>query len=362
MSHTRRQCEHFVTSSAARCSRRAAWGSQYCWHHRETNWMLGIASTFALGAISIVIALYQMLPPVLDAECVPPDDGNPSQLICRVTNSGWRESRDSVVSFTNLLPLGTKTWGATPEMNVRMEEAEAPPDPTFCATLPVNGEATAVSPANSKPCEPGASAAARLKVAFVVKIPRIPPRDAVTFHVATTDPDNVRAAQQVLRIRREIVRLIHEFGENLEHAYPDVAKGWKESAVLAARVKEESFFTPGVLMYESGRNAVRFFTEEEELAKALHQDIYSRYARMFPEVPRGWPVFLAPVIRIRTREGEGTYASFPPYIGTLIEIPVWLPRPEDRRTFSMFLKAPVPDTYDPVFPASAAPICENSPP
>ena len=200
------------------------------------------------------IFLWQERAPQLSANCNPPEDGSPSQLVCTVKNAGWRESRDVVVSFTNMLPLQTIVW-APPEAGVQMQEADVPPVPVLKTTFqPLRlGESSEVVTSPSNTVE---SAAAKFMVAFVVKIPRVAARDNITFHVATVNPDNERAAKQTMRIREQITSVISDFKDGVTKAHPEAAEGWNLNAVLSGRVKDESFFTPGKLSYEGGRVAV----------------------------------------------------------------------------------------------------------
>jgi hypothetical protein len=140
-----RRCHAFVADTGEQCRRPAARFSPYCWHHRETGWLVGFVGTTltALALVAtILIFLYQERSPSLTATCLPPADGNPSELICTVENSGRRESRDAVVSFTNLLPLGTRVWGVDPVAAVVMEEAPMPPDPILITNVPATGQGT----------------------------------------------------------------------------------------------------------------------------------------------------------------------------------------------------------------------------
>jgi hypothetical protein len=340
-----KECRSIVEATGERCRRPAATFSPYCWHHRETTWLVGFVGTSltALGFIAMFfIFLWQERAPHLSARCEPPPDGSPSELICTVKNSGWRESRDPVVSFTNMLPLQTRVWAA-PETGVQMQEADVPPVPVLKTTLPAlrAGESSQVVTSPSNTVE---SAAAKFMVAFVVKIPRVAARDSITFQVATVNPDNERAAKQTMRIREQIKAVISKFSERLSTAHPEAVKGWNLTAVLSGRVKEEGFFTPGRLSYEGGRVPVGYLTEDEELAKAVQQDLYRRYKSEFLDVFQGRPEFRAPVIRIRTPDGEATYAIMPPYIDTYVLLAFPMPAPGEHGSIS--LQPPVPDSYE----------------
>jgi hypothetical protein len=85
-------------------------------------------------------------------------------------------------------------------------------------------------------------------------------------------------------------------------------------------------------------------TEDEELAKGVQQDLYARYKSECLEVFRGRPEFLAPVIRIRSPDGEATHAMMPLYISTYVLIALQLPAPGEHG--HIFLQPPVPRSYD----------------
>lgn len=337
------QCRSIVERTGERCSKNAARWSQYCWHHRETGWLLGFVLGLAAIAIGIAIAAYQERSPFVTAECQPSQDGDPSQLVCMLHNSGRKEARDVVVSFTNLLPLGTKAWATDPDVAIHYEEAEIPPDPILTTTIAPDGKQNDPAPSDPPPCSMGDSAAARLQVAFQVTISRIPPDESVTFHVATGNPDNLRAAKQTLRIREIIAQTVRDFADRVRQTHPEATRDWKVDTVLAARVKEENFFMPGTFTYEGGRFPVTFFTEEEELAKAINQDLYARYKQEFLSIFNDQSEFLTPVIRIRTSRGDGTYAPFPPYVNTYIQLMFPMPAPGTHGT--LCFEPPVPASY-----------------
>jgi hypothetical protein len=269
--------------------------------------------------VTILIAIYQTKSPRLNVACLHAQDGNPAALACEVRNDGRGEARNVLISFNNMLPVATKVF-AGPEVGAQIVEAEAPPDP-------------ALGPA-----------AAALRMAFAVQIPRVSAKSTVRFEVRTTDADNQRAAGQVLRIRHEIAGILAEFGTRLKAKYPQLASMWNSDVILAARIKEESFFSPASISYERGIERIPFFTAEEELARANSQDLYARYKAEFIDVFQGKPRFIAPVVRVKTGEGDRTYAIFPPYVPSGLEMKV--PVSQLKAEGKMFVYPPVPQTYD----------------
>src|SRR5262249_368179 len=66
--------------------------------------------------------------PDISVRCNPDQQGDPSKILCSVTNKGSGEARDLLISFAELLPSDTVVQGP-PELGIRLEEAGSPPDP-----------------------------------------------------------------------------------------------------------------------------------------------------------------------------------------------------------------------------------------
>lgn len=269
--------------------------------------------------VTIIIALYQQRSPETSVECHPLPDGDRCALECVVENSGSKAAEDVYVGFTKVLPLGTKVL-TSHEIEIQIIEAETPPDPNLTPT------------------------AAMLLRALAVHIPRVPPKTSVPFQVRTIDPDNQRAAEQLAKIHDEIEKILQAFGERLAAIHPEDAKDWDLGALISARVKQENLFAPGKFSYEKGRFPIVFLTDQEMRAVALNQDLYARYKAEFIDIYQNRPEFKAPVVRIKTGEGERTYAMFPPYLKTYIEAEVPVDQLKEKGT--VFVHPPVPKSYD----------------
>lgn len=109
-------------------------------------------------------------------------------------------------------------------------------------------------------------------------------------------------------------------------------------------MKEENLFTPAQLSYEKGRVTISSLTEEELLANAINQDLYAKYKKDFIDIYQGRPEFKAPVIRIKTTLGESTYAVFPPYVKTYVEMSVPIDEVKNAGG-TLALTVPVPKSY-----------------
>ena len=305
-----------ITRDGNRCKNRKIPFSRYCFVHQDVSWVFTL---FVTVIIALSVGWWQIREPFILVECDVLPDGNPSILECTVTNTGRGEAKDVLLAFTSFLPLDTGIE-ASPELGISILETEAPPHPEFFPNL------------------------MSIQRAFVVSVPRVPARGKIQFRVRTTNPDNVKASQQIMRLRNKIAKVIHEFGGRVTESYPEVSSGWVFNDVFGARVKKENLFNPGKYSYENGSFAIRYLTEAEETADALQQDLYSRFKPEFIEVFAGGPRYKAPVIRIYTNNGEDTYAIFPPYIKTGIMTSFSVKELMEKGEVS--IRAPVPENYE----------------
>ena len=297
------------------CRNRHAPFSLYCWRHQDPTLIL---STLVSLLITVLVVIYQERSPSLEASFNLVDGGDPSALICIITNHGRAEAKDVFLSFNNMLPLETKVLGS-PELGLSVLESDAPPDPQQ-------------NPVQSK-----------LQKAFAVRIPRIASKDTITFQVVTLNEDNKRAGKQMVRIRQEGDRALISFIDQLSQKHPSETKEWRKELVMNAQVKNDGFFTPAVLSYENGRQDVSLLTEAEQLANALNQDLYAKYKKEFIDAFQGRPEFKAPVVRIKTSQGHSTYALFPPYVRTFVEMVV--PVKQLGKDTPLNIPIPVPSSY-----------------
>ncbi len=269
--------------------------------------------------IGILIALYQNKTPDIKVYCNPNDDGNPAIILCKVENNGRREAKDVIIGFNKMFPYGTKVF-STPEVGASMTEVDELPDPV-------------VNPSSSE-----------LMRAFVINIPRIAPKDIVRFEIRTLDLDNQRAAAQVRKIHSEIEKILIDFGNKLHINYPEYRKTWDTATILKARIKEENFFIPDKFSYENGREEIVYYSDEEKLAKAHCKDLYARHKKEFIDVFNNRKEFVVPVVNIKTSEGQRTYASFPPYVKTVLNFAVPKKTISDGKPH--FSYPPIPKSYD----------------
>jgi hypothetical protein len=257
-------------------------------------WWVSPAIAVASLIVAIVSLLTRNLSPRLTTRFSCPGD-DPAALDCEISNEGRGMAKDVFLTFGEMLPMGTVLF-ADPELRAEMVESDTPPDPV---AMPL---------------------AASLQRAFSIKIPRIAPKDTVQFQVRTTDPDNIRAAVQIRRIRDEIQQIIHQFGMRLRAEYPNLHLPWDEAAILSSRIKDECFFSPLRLSDDHGRYPVTAHTEQEILAKAQCQDVYARFKAQFIDIFQGRPQFIAPVVRIKTRDGDRTRGVLFPYVNSSLHI------------------------------------------
>jgi len=276
-----------------------------------------------LGVLGILITIgiffYQERSPVIDVSAHPVFDGVPNIIECKVTNSGKKQVENVYVGFNRALPIDTVVRAA-PEIGAELIESESLPDPHLM------------------PNE------ALLLKAFAIRIPRISAGDTITFQVVTTNPDNERAAKQVLKIRPENFKVITDFIKEVGNKYPETTSRLDIETLKSARIKKENFFAPGQFSYEKGRFPISYVTEKEQVISAINQDIYSRHKKEFIQVFKNRPEFKAPVLRIKTTNGQSTVGIFPPYIKTSVTFRASRKELEEKQEIMM--NPPVPDSYD----------------
>lgn len=308
------QCSS-VTSKAEPCKRSALWTSRYCLFHQDPlPWVLTL---LGIGA-TLAVAVYQERQPRVDVACRLVEGDDPAQLECAVANIGRGEARDLNISFATMLPVGSQVVGP-PEFVLSLRPVDSPPDPMT---------------------DPRTAA---LTTAFVITVPRIAAGDRLSFRIFTADPDNKRAAAQLQRIQAETKRILNDFGERLAKTNPTDAQRWHVDSVWSAHRKRDCFFSPAKYSFEAGRRDVSFLSEDELLAEAVNADLYPRYKARFVDIYQDRPEFHAPVVRIVTKAGDSTYAIYPPYVRSYVDMAV--PPDALQQQSSMFLRPPVPKQY-----------------
>ena len=306
-----------ITKKGEACQKRSIFFSRYCLVHQDpSSWIVG---TIVGIIFALLLVLYQDREPDLDVRCFLDDSADPSRINCEIVNSGREEAQNVILSFNNMLPLETKIYAKT-EIGLSLSASESIPNPQKHPEL------------------------AKVTTAFLIKIPRVSADDKITFTIATTNNDNLRAAKQVLRIRALIKEVLNEFYDNLEKAYPEEMVNIVVNDLLNERFKTENFFNPAKYSYKEGRFPVNFISEQERIAAAINQDLYARYKKEFIDVFKGRSKFKAPVLRIMTSDGESTYAIMPPYVGTYIDYTVSFSELKEKGT--LMVQPPVPSSYD----------------
>lgn len=306
-----------ITKKGEGCRNRRIPLSRYCLIHQDpSSWIIGPL----IGIIvTFLVVLYQDREPNVYVRCFLDDFGDPSKINCEIINSGRAEAHNIIISFNNLLPIETKIF-ANPELNISLNPCVLLPNPQKNPEL------------------------AKIMVAFVMKIPRVSAGDKISFTIATINSDNLRAAKQVLRIRDRTKEVLIEFYDKVKKAHPDETEKVIIDDILSERIKRENFFKPDKYSYEKGRYPVSFVNEKEQFASAINQDLYARYKKEFIDVFKGRSTFKAPVLRIITSGGEGTYAIMPPYVGTYVDFAV--PFSELKEKGVMMVQPPIPRSYD----------------
>ncbi|MCX6844489.1 MAG: hypothetical protein NTX53_19680 [candidate division WOR-3 bacterium] len=281
--------------------------------------VVGVLCTILTVAVAVLIWHLQERDPRVSAVCRLLPDGRPDIIECVVHNEGRGEAQNVVVSFNNKLLLDTDIRAA-PHVGAEIQKSNVLPDPQ-------------VSPE-----------AALYQCAFAVRIGRVRAKDSVRFEVYTSNPDNVRAAVQTTRIQSEMETVMRAFFALVAGAYPNETSGLDVEAAVRALVKSECYFTPAEVEYSMGRAPVEYMSRAERLADAMWTDVYRAHKKEFVRVFENRPSFLAPVLRIITPRGEGTYAIFPPYVYTFIKVTVPISRVREPAGYEV--SPPVPSNYD----------------
>jgi hypothetical protein len=308
-----------MTLKGEGCRNRHLPFSRYCWRHQDVTWVIGTVVGLLGVVATILVAIYQERSPALQVWCRPPDDGNPCALSCYIKNSGRAEARDVYLSFNNVLLLDTKV-AASPELGISLVESENLPDPKR------NPEA------------------AKLEKAFAVHVPRISPKDTITFQLITVNPDNQRTGKQTFRMLVAINSLLHAGYERLSKTQSDEAQKWNIEAAISYHVKYENYFSLAQISYEHGRQPIEYFSDEEKLAAAINADILHQHNEEFKDFYEKMPDFIAPVIRYKLEEGESTYARCPPYLGCSVTVSFNLKEKPKKGTV-LEIPLTVPESY-----------------
>lgn len=252
--------------------------------------------------------------------CVLRPDNDPASILCNVTNRGSAEATEVIIAFNNWLPKDTRIF-AEPELGLRLEPVNSPPDPELFPEL------------------------AKTQTAFNVRVPRIAASDGFQFTITTTDRDNRRAAKQIVFLRTHIIPILERFHSAVLGRYPEYSTVWQLDALTTAESKRMHLFRPYKFQYSRGRFPVEFESEVETQIETAHSEIYRKHKQEFLEVFKDQGQFSAPVIRIMTTDGERTHAIFPPYISTSAYVVAPAPR-QDLAGKKFHSQPAVPIKYD----------------
>lgn len=275
---------------------------------------------FLLGAaLTLFIVWYQERHPDVAVSCQSNTEGDPATITCRVINAGRGEARDVYVGFNHSYPLDTLVV-ASPEIGAEIVPSNNPPDPTV---LPLASEHIQ---------------------AFAVRLPRVPAKKSIEFQVQTANDDNGRAAKQILRLREEIHGLLASFGDRILEEHPEFSEDWDLARIMQARAKQENLFEPGNFSYEEGTFPIEYVDEGDKLALAVLDDLTRKYKAGYSDIFQTGREYKAPVIRIRTADGERTYATLPPFIKAYVEMRVSASQLKERKPIAV--QPPIPESYD----------------
>jgi hypothetical protein len=269
--------------------------------------------------VTLLVAKFQNRKACVSVTAHPKKEGYSHTIICEIKNSGNKSASNILLGFNKYILVDTKIY-ASPEIGAKMIESDTLPD------------------VNSFENE-----SAFVK-AFAIEIPLIAAQDKFSIKIETTDPDNLRASHQNQKIRGEVFEILNDFYERVKEKYPKIGTKLDVEIFKSYLIKNDNFFRPGQFSYEQGRFPIKYFTEEEKLAKATNRDIIKLFKRELGDVFLNRKEFIAPVVKFKSNKGEDTMAIFSPYVKTSLAIVI--PRNKIVLGEKMIVSPPIPESYD----------------
>src|SRR5882672_5851750 len=108
------------------------------------------------------------------------------------------------------------------------------------------------------------------------------------------------------------------FIELLEKINPEAARRLNYDKIMSAQIKRDTLFIPSRFSYESGQQAIEYFSEEERAADALFKDIRSQNQELVKSIMNGRREFIAPMLRIKMIKGSGISFTGSPLVTTCL--------------------------------------------
>jgi hypothetical protein len=317
------QCNS-VRKDLKRCNRNCFLFSRYCWQHQDFSVKIGIA----LGIIGIFatigVAIFQERNPDLHVSCELTNPNSPASVKCTIYNSGRGEATNVSIGFSEQLIVGTDVRSES-YLGIRLEKSLALPNPLQ-------------DPEYSK-----------TQKAFTIIIPRIAPRDTVSFIVMTTDQDNLKTAKHYSNLLNLVKKKITLILSTIHELDSIGGKRINPVLLMSAITKDLSYFKPLNLYYQKGKYPISFKSDEENAVFAGFQDMLNRYKSELSRVLQVNELYYLPIYRIETLQGIRTSAKVVPYLGMYIAISD-VPPDMYSKTAAHFFPLIVPETYGYIWP------------
>ena len=281
-----------VNSRDQRCSNRPLPFSRYCVHHQDpaavAGILIGILGIIASVACGVIPRMIQG-DPLVSAEFKLADDKAPSSLRVVLRNTGRRTAEDVVISFEGASFAGVHLLGQAAERAEIIEQT----------TL-----ANPLLPLENR----------SLVNAFAVRIPSLPANSTVSFEICTTHELNVKAASDLLAITPKIMDIIRRFRDSLVISHAANDSDFDLEALQGYLDRRATLFQPEYLIYEAGRQKVSLCSKRQRDAWSRLSQLTAKYAEQRATAVRTIPRIDAPIVVMRSPNGERRVPVFPPYI------------------------------------------------
>lgn len=238
-----KKCKAFSSISQKQCSNKPFGGSLYCWHHQDRRPLLiSIVISFVIGIITgWLVNWWWTREAQVFASCYPIDNDY-CAMECKIENKGNKNAEDTVISFSYLLPTGTRLL-ADQGYNMSLDEYENIPDPNNYNPGSIEDYKT-----------------------FNVVIPNIPSKQSLVFSVRSEDKKNQIACDYLSELMDRQEEIIKALGTQLKNQDPEQYGDWNISDFIGAKKKRANLYRPNKVHSENDIRDVVFLDPREDTA------------------------------------------------------------------------------------------------